>query len=67
MAHLKRLTIRNGTYYYIVQSVRRKGKVTTKTLEYLGRDPDPKRLKRALRYWGVRPKTAKRSNRKTRR
>ena len=53
MAHLKRLTIRNGTYYYIVQSIRRKGKVTVKTLEYLGRDPDPKRLKRALRYWRV--------------
>ena len=56
MAHLKRLTVRNGTYYYIVKSVWHRGKVTTKTLEYLGRDPDPKRLKRALRYWGVKAK-----------
>ena len=53
MAHLKRLTIGNGTYYYIVKSVWHKGKVTTKTLEYLGRDPDPARLRAALKYWKV--------------
>ncbi len=56
MAYLRRLTIGKHTYYYIQKSVRRNSKVTTKVLEYLGRDPDPKRLKRALRYWGVRAK-----------
>ena len=60
MAYLKRLTIGDGTYYYIVQSVRRKGKIKTQTLKYLGRDPDAKRLKQALTYWRVKPKGAKR-------
>ena len=53
MAHLKRVTVGKGTYYYIVQSVRRGDSVSKKVLEYLGRDPDPKRLKKALEYWGV--------------
>lgn len=53
MAYLKRQRIGRQTYYYIMQSVRRGDKVTKKVLEYLGRDPDPKRLKRAMRYWGV--------------
>jgi len=53
MAHLKRTRIGPGTYLYIVQSVRRGDKVTQKVLEYLGRDPDPKRLAAALRYWKV--------------
>ena len=55
MAYLKRLTIGGGIYYYIVQSVRSRGKVKTQTLKYLGRDPDPARLKRALTYWRVKP------------
>lgn len=59
MAHLKRKRIRLGTYYYIVQSVRRGGKVSQKILEYLGRDPDPKRLKRALDYWEVKKRPDK--------
>ena len=59
MAHLKIKLIGNGTYYYIVQSYRREGKVKQKILEYLGRDPDPKRLKRALDYWGVKDKPKK--------
>ncbi len=53
MAYLKKVTIGKGTYLYIVQSVRRGDSVTKKVLEYLGRDPDPKKLKRALRYWRV--------------
>ena len=53
MAHLKRVTIGKATYFYIVKSVRRRDKVTQRILEYLGRDPDPKRLKAALRYWKV--------------
>ena len=60
MAHLKRVRIREGTYFYIVQSVRRGDKVTQKTLEYLGRDPEPARLRRALRYWGVKARLSKR-------
>ena len=59
MAHLKRVHIREGTYFYIVQSVRCGDKVTQKTLEYLGRDPDPARLRRALRYWRVGPKVVR--------
>ena len=55
MAHLKRVNVRGRIYLYIVQSRRRSGRVTTKILEYLGRDPDPQRLQRAKRYWGVKP------------
>ena len=40
-------------YYYIVESRRSGAIVQQRILEYLGRDPEPKRLKRALRYWGV--------------
>ena len=40
-------------YYYIVESHRSGDIVEKKTLEYLGRDPDPERLKRAIEYWGV--------------
>ncbi len=47
-------------YYYIVESHRRRGTVVQRTLEYLGRDPDPKRLKRALVYWGVKAKKGRR-------
>jgi len=67
MAHLKRVNNQGRIYFYIVQSRRRSGRVTTKILEYLGRDPDPKRLQRAKRYWGVKPdpKSARR-NRGTR-
>ena len=51
-------TARGNTshYYYIVESRRRNDKIRQKVLEYLGRDPDPKRLKRALVYWGVKDK-----------
>ncbi len=59
MAYLRKRRIRQGIYYYIVESRRRAGKVEQKTLEYLGRDPDPKRLKRALAYWGVDAKPGK--------
>ncbi len=55
MAHLKRVNNQGRIYYYIVQSRRRSGRVTTKILEYLGRDPEPQRLQRAKRYWGVKP------------
>ena len=53
MAHLKKVTIGKGTYFYIVQSVRRGDSVSKKVLEYLGRDPDKKRLREALKYWKV--------------
>ncbi len=47
-------------YYYIVEN-RRRGDITRqKVLEYLGRDPDPKRLERALVYWGVKAKRGRR-------
>ncbi len=39
--------------YYISKYVRQGSKVTSKVLEYLGADPEEKRLKRALTYWRV--------------
>jgi hypothetical protein len=53
MAYLKRVRIRERTYFYIVKSVRRGDDVTKKVLEYLGSNPSQTRLNRALRYWGV--------------
>ncbi len=53
MAFLRKRRIGTGTYYYIIENRRRGGKVASRILEYLGRDPEPKRLKRALKYWGV--------------
>ncbi len=60
MAFLRKRRIGNGTYFYILRSDRRDGKVVQKCLEYLGRNPDPARLKRALRYWGVKAKAGRR-------
>ncbi len=61
MAFIRILKRASGAkYYYILKSIRKGGDVTTKVLEYLGRDPDPKRLKRAMEYWGVKkPKKTK--------
>ena len=54
MAYLRKRRLGRGTYYYIQESRRqRSGKIVSKILEYLGRNPDPKKLKRALKYWGV--------------
>ncbi len=54
MAYL-RITEKNGKrYYYILRSERRGKSVRSKVLEYLGRDPEPERLRKAVRYWGVR-------------
>jgi hypothetical protein len=53
MAYLERKRIARLTYCYIMQSYRSDGKVKRRILEYLGRDPDPARLKRALTYWRV--------------
>ncbi|MCI0410654.1 MAG: hypothetical protein L0191_19200 [Acidobacteria bacterium] len=58
MAFLKRKRVRGNIYYYIVRSVRCGDTVHEKVLEYLGRDPEPARLRRALRYWGVKRKSA---------
>jgi len=48
--------VKGYRYHYIMRSERVGKQVRVKTLEYLGRDPDPKRLKRALAYWGVKAK-----------
>jgi hypothetical protein len=53
MAYLEKKRIGGRTYCYIMQSFRRDGKVRRRILEYLGRDPEPARLKRALVYWRV--------------
>ena len=65
MAYLRKQRIGRWTYFYIMKSVRRGKKVSGKVLEYLGRDPDPKRLKRALRYWkvGTKRKAGRRKSR----
>ena len=63
MAFLRKQLKGNAVYYYIVQNRRRGGKVVQRVCEYLGRDPDPKRLKRALRYWGVKARSRRRKRR----
>ncbi len=57
MAYLR---VDKGRYYYIMKSFRRDGMVTSRVLEYLGTNPEPRELKRALTYWRVKPKGAKR-------
>jgi hypothetical protein len=59
MAFLRKRDIGGRTYLYIIENRRRGGKVQQKILQYLGRDPDPKRLKRALAYWGVKERPGK--------
>jgi hypothetical protein len=46
-------------YFYVVESRRSSGTVRQTILEYLGRDPDQKRLRKALAYWGVKAKPGK--------
>ena len=64
MAYLRKRTIGAGTYYYVVQSVRRAGKVKQQTLQYLGRDPDAATLGKALAFWRVKAKPGKGSSKK---
>ncbi len=63
MAYLRKNRINGRTYIYIMKSVRKGKKVSGKVLEYLGRDPDPKRLKRAMEYWGVKRKAKRKGGR----
>jgi hypothetical protein len=60
MAYLRK-DVKNGTaYYYILKSIRRGSRVTTKCLEYIGKAPSRERLRRACEYWGVKkPKKTK--------
>ena len=53
MAYLRILQKGPRKYYYVLQSYRKEGKVSTKVLEYLGREPEKERLERAFWYWGV--------------
>jgi hypothetical protein len=53
MAYLRILERDGRRYFYIIRSVREGKKVTPKILEYLGRDPEPARLRKAMEYWGV--------------
>ena len=57
MAYLR---ILNGRYYYIMRSVRHGDKVESRIAEYLGRDPEPRELKRALTYWRVKVRGTRR-------
>lgn len=58
MAYLRVQRKGKNTYYMIQKNERRGGKVVQTILEFLGRDPDPARLKKALAYWevGTKPK-----------
>ncbi len=60
MSFLRIKRVGEARYYYIVKSVRKGDEVIPRILEYLGRDPEPARLKRALTYWGVKAKGSKR-------
>ena len=60
MAYLVVRRVNGSRYFYIAESKRKGGKVVQKTLEYLGLEPSPERLKRACRYWKVTPNPAKR-------
>ena len=61
---MRKRRIGNGTYFYIVESPQIAGKIRQKILEYLGREPDPARLRKAMKYWGVKEKPAKGKGRK---
>lgn len=63
MAYLRILHKSGTKYFYIMRSVRSGKKVTPKVLEYLGKEPAPERLKRALAYWQVKwkPDTGRRT------
>ena len=39
MPHVKRKRIRGNEYYYLVHNYRQSGKVKTRMLEYLGKEP----------------------------
>jgi hypothetical protein len=58
MAFLRTHRRVSGNYYAVVESYRRDGSVRQRILEYIGKDPDPARLKRALVYWKVKDRTA---------
>ena len=59
MAYLRISKRGKRRYYYIVESRRASDTPRQKVLEYLGRDPEPKRLRRAMAYWGVKAKPGK--------
>jgi hypothetical protein len=69
MAYLRQLKRGKATYLYILESMKRGG-VTYKLIkEYLGREDEiePSELRRALTYWRVKPKGAKRKAKRGRR
>jgi hypothetical protein len=58
VAYLVVRRVKGSRYYYIAESKRKGEKVVQKTLEYLGLEPTPERLKKACAYWkvGTKPK-----------
>ena len=61
MAYLRIKTVKGARYFYIMRSVRRHGAPypVPVILEYLGREPEPARVRRALAYWQVKRKPSK--------
>ena len=69
MAYLRIKQRGNRLYVYIMESRRSGDKVNSKILQYLGPsdEVEPSELRRALTYWRVKPKGAKRKAKRGRR
>lgn len=59
MAYLRILHKSGTRYFYIMRSIRNGRRVFPKVMEYLGKEPAPARLKRALAYWQVKRRPGK--------
>ncbi len=57
MAFLRTWRKGRARYYAVVRNDRRRGKAVQRVLEWLGRDPKPARVRRALTYWKVSRRT----------
>lgn len=68
MAYVKRKRLKGHDYYYLVESYRSDGKIKTRTLQYLGKNPEvpakyqcllepghARRGQRQLRMWPEEP------------
>ena len=57
MPHVKRKRIEGTEYYYLVHNYRQRGKVKTRTLEYLGKEPPSAEMLARLREKHGKPGT----------
>ncbi len=61
MAWIRRQKVGKNVYYSVLHGERRGGRVVTKTLEWLGKNPSRKKLAEARKYWKVKPEKGGRS------